>query len=88
MTGRPTPTTTATPTQTRTAQTLLRSTGFTCPSCVATIEKQLRRVPGVVNATVHFSTGRIEVSHASDTTPEALVAAVARAGYTAHVASI
>ncbi len=67
-----------------TRRTLLRSSEFTCPSCVAKIEHQLTRLPGVVSATVHFATGRIEVEHDPRRAPvDALVAAIARAGYAA-----
>lgn len=43
--------------------TILRSDEFTCPSCVAKIEKSLAELEGVTAATVHFATGRIEVEH-------------------------
>jgi len=67
-----------------TTRTLLRSSEFTCPSCVAKIEKQLHRTQGVTAATVHFTTGRIEVDHDLEVAPvETLVAAVRKAGYTA-----
>ncbi|WP_416374445.1 heavy-metal-associated domain-containing protein [Kocuria palustris] len=34
--------------------TILRAEGFSCPSCVAKIEKQVGRVKGVENVKVHF----------------------------------
>ncbi len=43
--------------------TLLRAEGFSCPSCVRKIEKQVSRLPGVEAVTVHFATARIEVDH-------------------------
>ncbi len=68
-------------------KTVLRSQELSCPSCVAKIEKALKAVKGVEEATVHFNTGRIEVQHdpavASD---EELVKAVRGAGYEARVA--
>lgn len=65
-----------------TTHTLLRAQGFSCPSCVSTIEKQLTRLDGVHSATVHFSTGRIEIDHDTDQVTVAdLVEAVAKAGY-------
>lgn len=71
-----------------TTRTVLRSTEFTCPSCVAKIERQLRRIPGVQAATVHFNTGRIEVDHDPQAvTVRDLVDAVARAGYRATPAA-
>ena len=65
--------------------TVLRSPDLNCPSCVAKIERSLERVNGVERASVHFTTGRIEVVHDPDVAPtEALVRAVANAGYTAR----
>lgn len=61
--------------------TVLRAEGFTCPSCVAKIEKALRRLPGVSSATVHFASSRIEIEHDPTTSVDDLVAAVAKAGY-------
>jgi copper chaperone CopZ len=68
--------------------TLLRAEGLTCPSCVSTIERQLRHVPGVVSATVKFASGRIDVEHDPvRASVETLEDAVARAGYTAKAAA-
>lgn len=65
--------------------TILRSE-LTCPSCIAKIEKQLRRLPGVARATVHFNTGRIVVEHdAEQAGPDRLVEAVRKAGYDARI---
>ncbi|SEB48704.1 Copper chaperone CopZ [Paramicrobacterium humi] len=65
-------------------RTVLRSSEFTCPSCVGKIEKALRRVEGVSEATVHFETGRIDVEHDPVAAPvDDLVATVAAAGYRA-----
>lgn len=68
--------------------TILRAEGFSCPSCVAKIEKQVGRLPGVESVTVHFNSARIEVRHdpARASTDE-LVAAVARAGFAAQPAA-
>ena len=66
-------------------KTVLRSDEFSCPSCVAKIEKALKAVPGVENAAVHFNTGRIEVRHDPGAAPvEVLVRAVKGAGYEAR----
>ena len=65
-----------------TTHTILRAEGFSCPSCVAKIEKQVGRLDGVHDVTVHFASSRIEVDHdASRQGVDDLVAAVARAGY-------
>ena len=72
-------------TATATTTTVLRAEGFSCPSCVAKIEKRVGRLPGVASVTVHFASARIEVRHDPATTDvDALVAAVAKAGYTAR----
>lgn len=71
-----------TPTTTRTT---LRAEGFSCPSCVGKIEKQVGRLPGVQDVTVHFGSGRVVVDHDPARAPvEELVAAVGRAGYVAR----
>jgi len=71
-----------------TIRTVLRSDEFTCPSCVAKIEKALAATPGVTKARVHFSTGRIEVEHDAASAPvETLVSAVKSAGYEARPAA-
>lgn len=65
-----------------TTQTLLRADGFSCPSCVGKIEKQVGRLDGVKNVKVHFASGRIEVDHDdSKTSVDELIAAVDKAGY-------
>jgi len=65
--------------------TTLRAEGFSCPSCVAKIEKQVGRQDGVTDVTVHFASSRIEVDHdPARASVEDVVAAVAKAGYTAR----
>ncbi len=55
--------------------------GMTCASCVGRVETALRAVPGVSAATVNLATERATVRADVSITPDALVAAVARAGY-------
>ncbi len=65
-------------------RTILRAEGFSCPSCVDKIEKQVGRIDGVENVKVHFASARIEVDHdVAATSVDQLVADVAKAGYTA-----
>ncbi|MDO5736419.1 MAG: heavy-metal-associated domain-containing protein [Propionibacteriaceae bacterium] len=72
-------------TATTTTHTSLRAEGFSCPSCVTKIEKQVSRLKGVANVKVHFASARIEVDHDADVTSvDDIVAAVAKAGYTAR----
>lgn len=63
---------------------VFRAEGFSCPSCVAKIEKQVGRLPGVQNVSVKFASARVEVDHdAAVTTPDDILAAIAKAGYRA-----
>ncbi len=72
-------------TATTTTHTSLRAEGFSCPSCVTKIEKQVNRLKGVETVKVHFASARIEVDHDADVTSvDDIVAAVAKAGYTAR----
>lgn len=67
-----------------TTRTLFRAEGFSCPSCVGKIEKQVGRLKGVQDVTVKFASGRVEVVHdPAVTTVDEIVAAIGRAGYTA-----
>ncbi|MBB1510552.1 MULTISPECIES: heavy-metal-associated domain-containing protein [unclassified Tessaracoccus] len=68
-----------------TTHTILRAEGFSCPSCVAKIEKAVGQLPGVALVKVHFASSRIEVDHDDQATSvDDLVAAVAKVGYTAR----
>ncbi len=68
-----------------TTRTLLRAEGFSCPSCVNKIEKQIGRLKGVDSVKVQFSSARIEIDHdPTVVSVEDLVSAVAKAGYVAR----
>ncbi len=68
--------------------TILRAEGFSCPSCVAKIEKQVGRLDGVGEVKVHFASSRIEIDHdLQRQSVDDLVAAVARAGYRAKASA-
>ncbi len=56
--------------------------GMTCASCVARVEKALKKVPGVVDASVNLATEQATV-HGAALDAGAIVAAVAQAGYEA-----
>ena len=64
-----------------TKKSILRAEGFSCPSCVSKIEKQLETVEGVRSVKVSFATSKIEVQHDPAVQVEALVEQVAKAGY-------
>lgn len=67
--------------------TILRAEGFSCPSCVTKIEKRVGRLDGVSSVKVHFASTRIEIDHDPSVSVDELVAAVAKAGYTAKPAA-
>ena len=58
--------------------------GMTCASCATRVERKLNRIPGV-EATVNYATEKARVRTDSGVDPEALIAAVESAGYTAVV---
>jgi Cu+-exporting ATPase len=57
--------------------------GMTCASCVARVEKALKKVPGVFDASVNLATESARVRSAAALTREMLSAAVVGAGYEA-----
>ncbi|MBU9688743.1 heavy metal translocating P-type ATPase [Burkholderia multivorans] len=61
--------------------------GMTCASCVSRVEKALENVPGVTHASVNLATERASVRAAGPLDADALIAAVATAGYRATLAA-
>src|SRR4249920_1588637 len=60
--------------------------GMTCASCVARVEKALAKVDGVVSAQVNLATETATIGVANrNSITDALLAAVAKAGYVARV---
>jgi Cu+-exporting ATPase len=66
-----------------TAETTLRVEGMTCASCVARVEKALKKVPGVTEATVNLATEKATIRALTTVPAAALKAAIEKAGYTA-----
>lgn len=62
--------------------------GMTCASCAGRVEKALLKVQGVTSAVVNLATETAEVRVAGDVDTQALLAAVAGAGYTAADADV
>ena len=58
---------------------------MTCASCVRRVEQALAAVPGVAAATVNLAAESADVTLARPTEADALIAAVAGAGYQAAV---
>ncbi|WP_066342358.1 heavy metal translocating P-type ATPase [Azohydromonas lata] len=65
----------------------LRIEGMTCASCVARVERALRRVPGVLDAEVNLATEVATVTVAArQADASTLIAAIEKAGYAARPA--
>ena len=65
----------------------LKIDGMTCASCVSRVEKALLKVPGVEQAAVNLATERASVrAVGGGVEVDALIKAVAEAGYEAHLA--
>ena len=60
----------------------LRIGGMTCASCAARVEKKLNRMDGVT-ATVNYATEKAKVTYGDGVTADALIATVAKTGYSA-----
>lgn len=61
--------------------------GMTCASCAGRVEKALRQVPGVLDASVNLATEHATVRLSSESAAADLAAAVVRAGYAVRPAS-
>ncbi|MDQ2075799.1 heavy metal translocating P-type ATPase [Marinimicrobium sp. ABcell2] len=61
--------------------------GMSCASCIGRVEKALAAVPEVASANVNLATGKatVSVTAARADLPTALLQAVAKAGYQAHI---
>lgn len=60
-------------------------TGMSCASCVSRIEKSLRAIDGVQQATVNLATETATIQFTDATSVNALIAAIANAGYQANL---
>ena len=66
---------------------VLNVEGMTCASCVAHVEKALKKVPGVADVQVNLATEQAKIDHSGTAVPE-LVQAVEKAGYTVPTETI
>jgi len=67
------------------ANTKLVIDGMHCSSCAVVIQKELSKVSGVSEASVNYANEKATVAHGEHTSPEQLIAAVKKAGYSAAV---
>ncbi len=63
--------------------------GMTCANCVATVERNTKKVEGVDDAVVNFGTEKVTVTYDPATaTPQAIIARIAKAGYRVPTATL
>ncbi|WP_213879682.1 heavy metal translocating P-type ATPase [Pseudomonas sp. dw_358] len=55
--------------------------GMTCANCAGRVERALKKVPGVMQASVNLASERVHVQLSAPQPTEALIAAIERAGY-------
>lgn len=68
------------------AKTRLAIHGMHCSSCANIIQREIKKVPGVSDASVNFASEKANVAHDNEGVhPDVLVAAVKKAGYSASV---
>ncbi len=56
--------------------------GMTCGHCAASVQREVRGVPGIADARVDVAAGTLTVTAAAEPGDEAIAAAVGDAGYT------
>ncbi len=62
--------------------------GMTCASCVGRVERAIRKLPGVVEASVNLATEKASVTYLPGSlTPAAIAGAIEKAGYAAKQAA-
>ncbi|MHB9287067.1 heavy-metal-associated domain-containing protein [Halobacteriales archaeon Cl-PHB] len=63
--------------------TQLRVVDFDCPTCASNVERALSKTEGVDSVEVHYTTGRVEVTHDPETaTVEDFAQTIENQGYT------
>ena len=63
--------------------------GMTCANCVAAVERNVKKVAGVSDAAVNFSTEKVTISYdPAQATPQAMIERISKAGYEVPTASM
>ena len=65
----------------------LRISDMTCASCVSRVERALKKIPGLLSAEVNLATETASITVLANVTPDLLIAAVSKAGYSASLAA-
>lgn len=65
------------------AKTQLAIEGMHCSSCVNVIQRELKKVDGVIEVTVNFASEKASITHQDGADTNGLIAAVKKAGYSA-----
>src|SRR5574343_185601 len=55
--------------------------GMTCASCVGRVERTLKKLPGVLDASVNLATEQARIQFAAPADVPAAIAAIEKAGY-------
>lgn len=63
------------------AEVMLSVAGMSCASCVGRVERAIRAVPGVRDASVNLTTEKAQITLTSPEATEAVVTAIEKAGY-------
>ncbi|MDE2142666.1 MAG: heavy-metal-associated domain-containing protein [Elusimicrobia bacterium] len=64
---------------------MLKVSGMDCAACTTGIKRSVEKVPGVLSADIDFSAGQATVVSDGKADPQAVIAAVAAAGYKAEL---
>lgn len=57
--------------------------GMTCPSCAASVEREVKKIKGVSDVSINIRSGKVEIIFKDDQTPseENIIQAIKKAGY-------
>ena len=58
---------------------------MSCSGCSSAVERVLSRLDGVHEVEISLDAGEAQVTHEDSTSPDGMVAAVAKAGYSAEM---
>ena len=62
-------------------QTSINVVGMTCGHCVNSVTEELKKISGVSEVQVDLTTGKVEITSATELTQSAIQEAITEAGY-------